>query len=172
MRVVSILGTKKSGKTTVVERLVPVLKRRRLNVGTLKYIHHESFTVHAKGRDTTRHWEAGADTVLAVAPGETAMIHRTGGGHATLDEVRPLIPDETDVLLCEGLILAGHDVRTVVCTKNESEAVAMLAELPEDAHVIAVSGVVSKRGGHVAGLPALDSADETAVRSLAKLITK
>jgi len=172
LRVVSILGTKKSGKTTVVERLVPVLKRRKLNVGTLKFIHHESFTIHANGRDTTRHWKAGADTALAIAPGETIMIRRTNGQHATLDEVRPLIPEDTDVLLCEGFILAGRDVRTVVCTKSEAEAVAMLAELPEDANVIAVSGVVSKRGGHVAGLPALDSADGPSLKGLARLITK
>jgi molybdopterin-guanine dinucleotide biosynthesis protein len=100
------------------------------------------------------------------------MVRRTKGQHATLDEVRPLIPAETDILLCEGFILAGKDVRTVVCTKSETEAVAMLAELPEDAHVIAVSGVVSRKRDHIAGLPALDSAEDVSLKSLATLITK
>ena len=41
MRMVAIVGAKKSGKTTVIERMLAELRSRGLRVGTLKLIHHE-----------------------------------------------------------------------------------------------------------------------------------
>ncbi len=170
LRTVCVVGTKRSGKTTIVERLLPELRRRSLRVGTLKLIHHEGFTIHTDGRDTARHWGAGADFSLAIAPGETTLVRRTKGRHDTLDEVRPLIPAGTDVLLCEGYILSGEDVRTVVCAGTEGELRPFLAELPADAHVVAAAGVVARGGGRVAGLVALDVESEDDLRRLAGLV--
>jgi molybdopterin-guanine dinucleotide biosynthesis protein MobB len=170
LRIVSVVGTKKSGKTTVVERLVPELRRRGLRVGTLKLIHHEAFTIHAEGRDTARHWEAGADFSLAIAPGETTLVRRSPGRHETLDEVRPLVPPGTDVLLCEGLVSGGEDVRTVLCAWTEQELRALLRELPPDANVVAASGAVAQGGGRVVGLVALDARTDPDVKRLAGLV--
>ena len=172
LRTVCVVGTKKSGKTTVVERLLPEIRRRGLRAGTLKLIHHEGFTIHAEGRDTARHWQAGADFSLALAPGETALVRRTRGRHDTMDEVRPLIPEGTDVLLCEGSVLGGEDVRTVVCARTEGELTTVLAELPADAHPVAAAGVVARGGGggRIGGLVALDVEDAEDLRRLAGLV--
>ena len=170
MRIVSVVGTKKSGKTTVVERLLPELRRRGLRVGTLKLIHHEGFTMHAEGRDTARHWDAGADFSLAIAPGETTLVRRSPGRHETLEEVRHLIPPGAEVLVCEGLVVGGEDVRTVLCAWTEGELRTLLAELPKDAHVVAASGEVAKDGGRVAGLVALDAGSGEDMRMLAGLV--
>jgi len=170
LRTVCVVGTKKSGKTTVVERLLPELRARGLRVGTLKLIHHEGFTIHAEGRDTARHWEAGADFSLAIAPGETTLVRRTQGRHETMEEVRPLIPEGTDVLLCEGRMLGGEDVRTVVCARTEGELRTVMAELPSDAHAVAVAGVVARGGGRIADLVALDVEDADDLRRLAGLV--
>ncbi len=156
MRLVAVVGTKKSGKTTVVERMLGELARRDMGAGTLKLIHHEGFTIHADGRDTARHWEAGADFSIALAPGETTMVRRTDGRHETLAEVEGLVPDGTRLLLCEGLVTGGPDVRTVVCLREAGQAGPFIRELPDDAHVVAISGVVASSGEHVASLPALD----------------
>lgn len=170
MRLVAIVGTKKSGKTTVVERMLPALKARGLTVGTLKLIHHEAFTIHPEGRDTARHWQAGAAFTMALAPGETTLVRRTGGRHETLSEAQDLIPAWADVLLCEGLVAGGDDVRTVVCLVEASEARAVLNGLPYDAHPVAVSGRVTAEEEEVEGLPALDANYEDEVGRLIDLV--
>jgi molybdopterin-guanine dinucleotide biosynthesis protein B len=174
LRLVAVVGTKASGKTTVVERMLWALRDRDLRTGTLKLIHHEGFTIHAEGRDTARHWEAGADFSIALAPGETAMVRRTDGDHDTMAEIEGIVPADADVLLCEGLVLGGETVRTVVCSRTEEEARSVLGQLPGDAGPVAVSGAVRKSGGagEVDGLPVLDVTDEGDLRTLAELVLR
>jgi molybdopterin-guanine dinucleotide biosynthesis protein B len=170
LRIVSVVGTKKSGKTTVIERLLPELQRRGLRVGTLKLIHHESFTIHTEGRDTARHWEAGAEFSLALAPGETALVRRTGGGHDTLEDVEGLVPEGTDVLLCEGLVVGRDDVRTVVCAVEEEEARTLMGELEPITTVVAVSGVVAKGINEIEGMAVFDVMADDTLDRLAELV--
>jgi molybdopterin-guanine dinucleotide biosynthesis protein B len=170
LRLVAIVGTKKSGKTTVVERMLGELARRGLRTGTIKLIHHEGFTIHAEGRDTARHWGAGADFSISLAPGETALVRRTDGRHDTLADVEGLVPPGTDALLCEGLLTGGPDVRTVVCLREPGQAAPYLRELPEGANPVAVSGSVASNLDELAGLPALDVTDEGELVRLVDLV--
>lgn len=170
MRIVAIVGSKKSGKTTVVERMLGKLRDKGLRAGTLKMIHHEGFTIHAEGRDTARHWEAGAEFSIALAPGETAVVRRTRGTHDTLDDLRGLVLEGTDALLCEGLMAGGEDVRTVVCSREVDQARAFLRELPPGSHAVAVSGVVASSVDEVEGLPALDVTDDVQLEQLIKRV--
>lgn len=170
MRSVSIVGTKKSGKTTVVERLLPTLRGQGLMVGTLKFIHHEGFTIHADGRDTARHWEAGADFSIALAPGETTLVRRTGGDHDALQDLEGMVPADTDILLCEGLVLGGEGVRSVVCAREEGEVATFVAGLPRKANVVAVSGIVAKGTSSVGGTVALDVTRDGDLARLADLV--
>jgi molybdopterin-guanine dinucleotide biosynthesis protein B len=160
LRLVAVVGTKKSGKTTVVERMLAEMSRRGLRAGTVKLIHHEGFTIHAEGRDTARHWKAGAEFSIAMAPGETTLVRRTRGRHETLVEVEGLVSPGTDVLLCEGLVTGGPDVRTVVCLREPGQAAAYIRELSEGANVVAVSGSVASSVDQLADLPALDVTDD------------
>ena len=170
MRLVAIVGTKKSGKTTVVERMLGELARRDLVAGSLKFIHHDGFTIHAEGRDTARHWGAGAQFSIALAPGETTMVRRTQGSHDSLADVEGLVPTGTDVMLCEGLITGGPDVRTVLCLRDGGQAATYLRELPEDASPVAVSGLVAATEDAVSDLPALDVTDEGDLARLVDLV--
>ncbi len=169
MRLVAIVGTKKSGKTTVVERMLAELRSRDLRVGTLKLIHHEGFTIHAEGRDTARHWEAGADFSIALAPGETTLVRRTEGRHDGMADIDGILPPGTDVLLAEGLVTGGLEVRTVVCSRTPDEATVILGGLPGDANVVAASGLVAADTDAVDGLPALDATDAEDLRRLADM---
>jgi molybdopterin-guanine dinucleotide biosynthesis protein MobB len=153
----------------VVERMLGELARRGVAAGALKLIHHEGFTIHAEGRDTARHWEAGAQFSIALAPGETTMVRRTEGRHETLADVRGLVPPGAQVLLCEGLVTGGPEVRTVMCLREPGQARAYLRQLPEDAHVVAASGVVASAGVEVEGLPVLDVTDDDALARLVDL---
>ncbi len=72
--IVSIVGTSGSGKTTLLEKLIPELKRRGYRIGTIKHAQH-GFSLGAKGKDSRRHREAGADTVIVSAPGAMMLLN-------------------------------------------------------------------------------------------------
>lgn len=70
-----IVGKSQAGKTTLIEKLIPQLKKRGYKVGTIKHAHH-GFDVDKKGKDSRRHQEAGADTVIVASPGKIAMVKK------------------------------------------------------------------------------------------------
>ncbi|NOR60424.1 MAG: molybdopterin synthase [Methanosarcinales archaeon] len=84
MKIISVTGYKKSGKTALVERLVQKLAKRG-SVGTVK--HMPAHDLNPDGTDTRRHMDAGARAVLGVTHSGTAkFIPGTDLGNA-LDEL-------------------------------------------------------------------------------------
>jgi molybdopterin-guanine dinucleotide biosynthesis protein B len=73
---VRILGHSDAGKTTLIERLVPVLADRG-RVGTIKSIHHP-VELDEEGKDTHRHRTAGAERVIGITPTLTAAFETRG----------------------------------------------------------------------------------------------
>ena len=65
--ILSIVSKKNCGKTTLLEKLIPELKRRGYRVGTLKHDIH-GFDIDHEGKDTFRHKAAGADVVAISCP--------------------------------------------------------------------------------------------------------
>ena len=96
--VLSIVGKSDSGKTTLIEKLIPALKRRGYRVGVVKHAHH-GFDMDHRGKDSYRHRQAGADTVMIASPGQLAMIKQTTA--RSLDELAPYFED-VDLLITEG----------------------------------------------------------------------
>ena len=96
--VISIVGKSESGKTTLIERLIPELKRRGYRIGIVKHAHH-GFDMDRKGKDSYRHKQAGADTVMIASPGQIAMIKDVPGER--LDDLIPFFKD-MDLLITEG----------------------------------------------------------------------
>jgi molybdopterin-guanine dinucleotide biosynthesis protein B len=74
--VVSVVGRSGSGKTTFLTGLIPALKARGHAVGTMKHHAHPS-GVDQPGKDSYRHYEAGAERVALSGPGQTAYFERT-----------------------------------------------------------------------------------------------
>jgi len=71
--IISVVGKSRSGKTTLIEKLIPELKKRGYRIGTMKHAHH-AFDMDKKGKDSWRHKAAGAETVIVVSPGKIAMV--------------------------------------------------------------------------------------------------
>ena len=73
MKVIAVVGTKKTGKTTLVEALVRSLAKHG-KVGTVK-----NMVDHPVDRgDTRRHFDAGADVVIGL--GEARLLVRRDRG--------------------------------------------------------------------------------------------
>lgn len=75
-RVVCLAGPSDSGKTTLVEKLVPKLAEDG-RVATVKSIHHD-IEIDTPGTDTHRHRTAGAETVVGITPELTFDITTRG----------------------------------------------------------------------------------------------
>ena len=100
MRVVGIVGTQGSGKTTLIERLIPELRARGLSVSTIKHTHHHHIELDTPGKDSHRHRLAGAGEVIVASDHGWARL-AAGSGPASLADLlnqrRPV-----DIVLVEG----------------------------------------------------------------------
>src|SRR5213595_1488490 len=73
MKVIGFAGYSGAGKTTLVERLIPVLRLQGQRVSVVKHEHHK-FDIDHPGKDTFRHREAGAFEVVVASDKRLALI--------------------------------------------------------------------------------------------------
>ena len=98
--VISIVSKKRSGKTTLIERLIPLLKSKGYRVGTVKHDTH-GFDIDHEGKDTWRHKQSGAERVLISSPWKISLIQDVQE-EMTLDEIVARFFPEMDMVLTEG----------------------------------------------------------------------
>lgn len=86
-----------TGKTTLLEKLIPLLRERGLRVAVIKHSSHE-VEADREGSDTRRFAEAGADVTVLSARNATVVTERR---ERSLHECLALIRD-VDLILVEG----------------------------------------------------------------------
>ncbi len=98
--ILSIVGRKKSGKTTFLERLIPLLVERGYRVGTLKHDGH-GFEIDHPGKDTYRHRQAGALEVVIASSRQLALV-KTLDRELGVREIVQRYFRDTELILTEG----------------------------------------------------------------------
>lgn len=98
--IISIVGKSDSGKTTLIEKLVPELTRRGYRIATIKHDVH-GFEVDREGKDSWRHKQAGAHTVVISSPNRVALI-RDVKKDLSLNEIRDKLVRDVDLIISEG----------------------------------------------------------------------
>ncbi len=98
--IVSVVARSKTGKTTFLEALLPVLKSAGLRVAVLKHHHHTS-SFDTPGKDTHRLAEAGADLVLGISPVQVVTFSAEADS-GDLDAVIAMHCVGYDLVLTEG----------------------------------------------------------------------
>jgi len=93
--ILSIVGKSNSGKTTLIEKLIPVLVSKGLKVAVVKHA-HKGFELDIEGKDSERIFRAGADVAI-VSDDKLALIQRKGD----LKKVLNLL-NGYDLILTEG----------------------------------------------------------------------
>jgi len=94
MKVISVVGTKKTGKTTLVAALVASLAKHG-KVGTIK-----NMAGHDVDRgDTKRHYDAGADEVIGLGNARLKVTRERGDLDCALAELEQ---DGMDYVVVEG----------------------------------------------------------------------
>lgn len=92
-----------TGKTTLLERLLPALAQRGLRVAVIKHAHH-SFDIDQSGKDSYRLRGAGASPILVASRERFALMMETPDRQEPdlamlIEQVRPQQPD---LVLVEG----------------------------------------------------------------------
>jgi len=122
---IAVVGTSKSGKTTLIEYLISRLSEEGLRIGTIKHVHHSGFSIDVEGKDTWRHSQAGAKIVVCVAPEETAIIKKGKLFYQKLEKILDLVKDEKlDLLIIEGfhsLTAKRWDIYKIILAKDEED---------------------------------------------------
>lgn len=92
-----------TGKTTLLERLLPALRERGLRVAVIKHAHH-AFDVDQPGKDSHRLRQAGAEPILVASRARVALMMETPDREeADLAELIEMVrPQRPDLVLVEG----------------------------------------------------------------------
>ncbi len=95
--VIGFSGYSGTGKTTLLEKIIPILKAGGLRVGVIKHDGH-GFEIDRPGKDTYRFVQAGADRVLITSPDKTVQMIQNA---MDLEACIGMISD-VDLILVEG----------------------------------------------------------------------
>lgn len=100
MKVFGIAGYSGAGKTSLIERLIPLFIARGLTVSLIKHTHHD-FDIDRPGKDSYRHRQAGAMEVMLVSDARWVLMHEARGRQSDLEQqLQRLSP--CDLVLVEG----------------------------------------------------------------------
>jgi len=98
--IVSVIGKSKSGKTTLIEKLIKELKSRGYRVATIKHA-PQRVSFDEPDKDSWRHLQAGSETTIISSPDKIVLIKPVAQEPA-LDEVARLLGEDCDIILTEG----------------------------------------------------------------------
>jgi len=136
--IVSIVGRSNTGKTTLIEKLIPVLIRKGYRVATIKHNVH-GFDIDHEGKDSWRHKKAGAQVTVIASPHRVAVIEDVDRDYE-LSELRDYYIRDVDIILSEGFKKNPHPKIEVVrsgmkhaalCTR-EDNLIAVVSDRPVD----------------------------------------
>ena len=163
LKLLAVVGTKSSGKTTVAECVISGLTKRGLRVGSIKHIHHPDFSMDREGTNTWRHARAGSRVVVAVSKNEIALILKDDP-EQMLDSVLDFMAgQELDIVIVEGLhssIGRRPEVFKIVTAHDDQDLRERLRDTVPP--ILAISGVIAQKAHALPDVdaPVLDSRTE------------
>ena len=124
-----------TGKTTLLRKLIPLLKDEGVRVAVIKHAHHD-FDIDIPGKDSYELRKAGADQVLIASDKRRALVTETDPAREPeLAELVALVDvSEVDLVLVEGF-------RHLPFNKIELHRPSLGKPLifPEDTSIIAIA---------------------------------
>lgn len=99
-KVVSIVGNSGSGKTQLLEGLIPELRKRGYRIAVVKHTHH-SVDLDRPGTDSWRLYQVGADAVVLSSPDKLFFLKPLPEEQAIAD-IQRLLGGNYDLIITEG----------------------------------------------------------------------
>lgn len=128
--IISVVGKSGSGKTTILEKLIPLLKEKNYKVATIKHDFHK-VELDTEGKDTWRHRKAGASGVILLSE-ERIFLSKDLPSEEDLDKVAAIYLHDADLIITEGFkrkskpkieVFRKELGDDLLCTENELLAV-------------------------------------------------
>jgi len=129
----AIVAWSGTGKTTLLEQVIPLLKAQGIRAGLIKHTHHQ-MDVDTPGKDSYRLRKAGADQVIVASERRWAMMCETPEQSVSLRALASRMDStQLDLVLVEGF--KDEPVPKIVLWRSgvKGELVDLL-----DEHVVAV----------------------------------
>src|SRR5574342_1300265 len=123
--IVAFVGRSNSGKTTLIERVIPELVRSGYKVATVKHAGH-GFDLDTEGKDSWRHKQAGASSVVILSKGSMAMFADVSD-QLKVEDVRDRFLDGSyDLIIAEGWKNEGYP--KIVIIREQAGEIPILQE--------------------------------------------
>jgi len=155
MRILSVCGITKSGKTTTIENIIRELSRRGYRVGSVKEIHNEQFAIDPDPKSNTRrHRAAGAELVCARGLYETDFLFPE---KLPMSKILSFYENERiyDWVILEGV--SDIPAPTIVTAHEEKDLLDKLSDM-----TFCISGRISANISEYRSIPAINALDNTA----------
>lgn len=126
--VIAIVGSKSSGKTTIIEILTRELTKRGYKIAAAKHVSEADFTIDTEGKDTWRFAKSGAKTIISVASKEIATIEKINEDDFSLETISKKL-ESHDIVFLEGfrkLVGKNGRIGKIVVVKSKEEALEAL----------------------------------------------
>lgn len=141
MKIVSIVGKKNTGKTSLTVKVIEELKKRGYNVASIKHSHH-TMEMDKENTDTWRHKNAGSDVVVGIGSTTFFNVRKEMDLPRLLFLIKHM--DDVDYVVIEGFkkynypkIITSPDVRDEYTIKEvdsftiDKKGIEELADLIE-----------------------------------------
>lgn len=133
MKVFGFAALSGTGKTTLIENLVPLLVERGLRVSLIKHAHH-AFDVDQPGKDSWRHRHAGATEVMLTSATRWVLMHELRGAQ------EPELPEQLARMSpCDLVLVEGFKKQPIPKMEIHRRATGAPLLHPDDPHIVAVA---------------------------------
>jgi molybdopterin-guanine dinucleotide biosynthesis protein B len=142
MKIVSIVGRKNTGKTSLTVKVIEELTKRGYNVASIKHSHH-TMEMDKENTDTWKHKQAGSNVVVGIGSTTFFNVRREMDLNRLLFLIKHM--DDVDFVVIEGFkkynypkIITSPDVRDDYTIKEvdsfaiDAKGVEELADLIEE----------------------------------------
>ncbi|SMB28411.1 Molybdopterin-guanine dinucleotide biosynthesis adapter protein [Sterolibacterium denitrificans] len=133
MKVFGFAGYSNSGKTTLIERLIPRFVAQGLRVSLVKHAHH-GFDLDRPGKDSYRHREAGATEVFLVSNQRWVLMHELR------DEEEPSLEHQLSLMApCDLVLVEGFKYTAIPKIEVHRPANGKALLYPDNPNIIAIA---------------------------------
>lgn len=165
--IVTIIGTKKQGKTTLTVRLAAEMHRRGHRVMTMKHGTH-TFNIDPSTTDTYRHYHEGhAERVAMVSPDKFALVERWSTESGP-EEIAERYLSDADIVIAEGFKAAALP-KIEIFRRETGKQPLYEPGSPQSAHYVAIATDDEALRAHV---PVVRFSDDSWLETLADLVER
>ncbi len=129
-----------TGKTTLVTRVIPILKERGLKVGVLKHAHH-NFVIDTPGKDSYELRESGAQQVMVASKQRIAWVMENQREEEPLlfELLKNFAGQDLDLVIVEGfkhepftkIEVYRSGLKRPLLAKKDQNVIAVATDIPE-----------------------------------------